>query len=484
MRVHGRGERLSRVIAAFTAFVTAAAFLLVVAPPPGEAAAPLPPGGTFTDDDGNVHEGMIEAIAAAGIAVGCNPPQNDRYCPAASVTRGQMATYLAGALDLPAAGTNYFVDDDGSVYEDDNNKLAKAGITRGCNPPANNRFCPESKVTRGQMAAFLVRAFAWSDRGAGNYFVDDDGSIFEGDIDKLAAAGVTKGCNPPANDRYCPDAPVRRDEMATLIGRALGLAPIDPPPRKAAAVEDGDTAEVPDSPAAVPLPQADKNVAKEPAWTGSDLAPRLEGDEQMDELAGRSGDAPPTKRVDKTGATRVYIRDAQGEWEFSYEATMWQVLAELVDAYREPNLMKFNTLRNGAEQWFGLNCAGTERSAAECKALLVSTVAIGKRVRRLAGFGETPVGGTPMAAPGPAPRGLPGVEQEPYFRDLDETARVLAEAISSTLWRELESLKDEWDNLADDLELFVRDSPNILDAGPGFRPRVSNRRVNNGNRAF
>ena len=47
-------------------------------------AAPLPPCGTFTDDNGNVHEGFIEAIAAEGITRGCNPPINDRYCPSSN----------------------------------------------------------------------------------------------------------------------------------------------------------------------------------------------------------------------------------------------------------------------------------------------------------------------------------------------------------------------------------------------------------------
>ena len=51
-----------------------------------------------------------------------------------------------------------FVDDDGSVFEQDIEKLAAAGITAGCNPPANTNFCPDSPLTRGQMAAFLVRA--------------------------------------------------------------------------------------------------------------------------------------------------------------------------------------------------------------------------------------------------------------------------------------------------------------------------------------
>jgi hypothetical protein len=36
--------------------------------------------------------------------------------------------------------------------------LATAGVTRGCNPPANDLFCPEDPVTRGQLAAFLRRA--------------------------------------------------------------------------------------------------------------------------------------------------------------------------------------------------------------------------------------------------------------------------------------------------------------------------------------
>lgn len=193
------------------------------------ALAMLPPGGTFTDDDGNIHEGNIEAIAADGITNGCNPPTNDLYCPSSTVTRGQMAAFLARALTLPSTGTDFFSDDDGTTFEDDINRLAAAGTAEGCDPPANTRFCPNETVTRGQMAAFLVRALGYTDDGGGDLFVDDDASIFEGDIDRLGTAGVTKGCNPPTNDRYCPDDPVRRDEMASFLSRALGLSPITPP---------------------------------------------------------------------------------------------------------------------------------------------------------------------------------------------------------------------------------------------------------------
>ncbi|MGA9598591.1 MAG: hypothetical protein WBV06_20715, partial [Acidimicrobiia bacterium] len=45
------------------------------------AGASLEPGGTFSDDNGSVYEPSIEAIADAGITKGCNPPVNDLFCP-------------------------------------------------------------------------------------------------------------------------------------------------------------------------------------------------------------------------------------------------------------------------------------------------------------------------------------------------------------------------------------------------------------------
>ncbi|HDL41513.1 MAG TPA: S-layer homology domain-containing protein [Actinobacteria bacterium] len=54
---------------------------------------------------------------------------------------------------------------------------------------------------------------------AGGPFTDDDGSVFEADIEWMAANGVTSGCNPPANDNYCPDADVTRGQMAAFMRR-------------------------------------------------------------------------------------------------------------------------------------------------------------------------------------------------------------------------------------------------------------------------
>lgn len=45
-----------------------------------------------------------------------------------------------------------------NIFHDDITWLADNDITRGCNPPANTRFCPDDTVTRGQMAAFMRRS--------------------------------------------------------------------------------------------------------------------------------------------------------------------------------------------------------------------------------------------------------------------------------------------------------------------------------------
>jgi hypothetical protein len=192
--------------------------------PTGGGTTPPPPtGGPFADvPSSHTFASDIAWLAKEGITKGCNPPSNTQYCPDGHVTRGQMAAFLVRALGLTkGGGTNRFTDDNGSVFETDINKIAKAGITQGCNPPSNTRFCPDSRVTRGQMAAFLVRALGLTKGGGTNRFIDDNGSVFETDINKIAKAGITKGCNPPSNTRFCPNSYVSRGQMAAFLRRAF-----------------------------------------------------------------------------------------------------------------------------------------------------------------------------------------------------------------------------------------------------------------------
>jgi hypothetical protein len=70
-------------------------------------AAPVLALDTFTDvPDSSPHHNDITAIAVAGITRGCNPPTNNRYCPADFVRRDQMASFLQRGLGRGAQASN------------------------------------------------------------------------------------------------------------------------------------------------------------------------------------------------------------------------------------------------------------------------------------------------------------------------------------------------------------------------------------------
>jgi hypothetical protein len=150
-----------------------------------------------------------------GITVGCG---NGRFCPTASVTRAQMALFLVRGFDIAPSGTNFFDDDNGVTGEGAINALAAAGIAGGCNP-ARRLFCPTARVTRAQMALFLDRAIEPPlPPTSRDFFDDDDGKTGEAAINRLAAAGITGGCG---TRRYCPSASVTRGQMAAFLRRVL-----------------------------------------------------------------------------------------------------------------------------------------------------------------------------------------------------------------------------------------------------------------------
>ena len=55
----------------------------------------------------------------------------------------------------------------------------------------------------------------------GGTFVDDDGLSHEPNIEAIAAAGITAGCD---DTHYCPNAPVSRAQMGSFLSRALDLS--------------------------------------------------------------------------------------------------------------------------------------------------------------------------------------------------------------------------------------------------------------------
>ena len=211
------------------AAILQASFLLAL---PAVTSATLPPGGTFIDDNGNPHEGNIEAIAAAGVTLGCG---GNLYCPDSPVSRAEMAAFLLRAIGhadhLPEYSARFADVPAGLWYTGLVEHLSDHGITQGC-ATAPLQYCPSAPVSRAEMAAFILRAIGHDQHLTAyhGYFADIPADAwYTGYVEHLYEHGITLGCG---GGNYCPDRAVRRDEMASFIARALGLPPIfpsDPP---------------------------------------------------------------------------------------------------------------------------------------------------------------------------------------------------------------------------------------------------------------
>jgi len=116
-------------------------------------------------------------------------------------------------------------------------RIVRDGITSGC---AGGNYCPDSPITRAQMAVFLLRAKHGGDyvppAPSGAVFYDVHASDFAADwIEQLYAEGVTGGCAPAAPEHgnlplYCPNDSVTRAQMAVFLLRVYhGLAYTPPP---------------------------------------------------------------------------------------------------------------------------------------------------------------------------------------------------------------------------------------------------------------
>ena len=162
----------------------------------------------------------IDCLAAYGVTTGVTP---DRYGPTQVVRRGQMAQFLARlateqrgiALDTSDAG---FTDLGGLSQgaRDAINGLANAGVLKGRSATA---FEPAGPVQRDQLAAFLVglqahlgAPFAPAD----DAFADDDTSVHQDSINRIAGAGIVTGVGDGA---YVPARQVDRQQMAAFLMR-------------------------------------------------------------------------------------------------------------------------------------------------------------------------------------------------------------------------------------------------------------------------
>ncbi|MBA2280834.1 MAG: S-layer homology domain-containing protein, partial [Acidimicrobiia bacterium] len=131
-------------------------------PFPTAAASP----DAFVDDEGSTLEDSINRLAAAGIIQGTTTP--GVFNPTGLVSRGQFAAFIArlqayletgGATSTSsfATTTDFFADDNGSVFERALNELAGQGILRG---DGATRSMESAAISRTQGTLIIARLAA------------------------------------------------------------------------------------------------------------------------------------------------------------------------------------------------------------------------------------------------------------------------------------------------------------------------------------
>jgi len=108
-------------------------------------------------------------------------------------------------------------------------KVARHGITAGC---GGGNYCGTNVITRAQMAVFLLKAehtSSYTPPACTGIFADVacPGGFAVDWIEELSNEGITGGCG---GGNYCPNNPVRRDQMAVfLLKTSLGPGYTPPP---------------------------------------------------------------------------------------------------------------------------------------------------------------------------------------------------------------------------------------------------------------
>ena len=166
---------------------------------------------------------FIENIFHNGITGGCGA---GIYCPTSSVTRAQMAVFILKAKHgvgyQPPTCTGIFSDVQcPSQFADWIEELSTESITAGC---GGSDFCPDSAVTRAQMAVFLLK----TQHGSGYAPPDCTGEFsdvpcpgqFTDWIEQLSTEGITGGCG---TGIFCPGSANTRGQMAVFLVKTFGL---------------------------------------------------------------------------------------------------------------------------------------------------------------------------------------------------------------------------------------------------------------------
>lgn len=140
-----------------------------------------------------------------------------RFGPTDTVTRGAAALMIARALDLdttprdtefPDVKSDYFAS--GAIQS-----AASAGILSGYH---DGKFMPKKTVTRGEMAIFIAKAFKLTDEEVISFTDVPISKSSYSSIRKILADGVTVGYN---DSEFRPDVLLKRNQFSAFLARAL-----------------------------------------------------------------------------------------------------------------------------------------------------------------------------------------------------------------------------------------------------------------------
>lgn len=188
----------------------------------------IPDAGFEDVAEGSTHDDAVDCMVYFEVIFGKNPTMFD---PGSIIRRDQAASLIARLLTevgavLPDDAPDAFTDDEGNIHEDNINRLTEARIIEGSTATT---YEPAGVLNRGQVASLIVRAARLTTGeplgpGDVDYFTDDNGTEHEDNINTAArrrlAAGVTE-------DEFRPLQPVRRDEMASFVGRTYSLSAVE-----------------------------------------------------------------------------------------------------------------------------------------------------------------------------------------------------------------------------------------------------------------
>lgn len=178
----------------------------------------------FTDVEGTTHEESILAIVDAGVTSGY---PDGTFRPGNGVTRGQLATFFTTALELPPGDATVFSDVAGHTHEASIGSLVASEITSGY---PDGTFRPDQTITRGQLATFLAAGFELPDDD-NVYFEDVRDTTHADGIAAVAGLGLVAGY--PDSTFRPDDVVTRGQMatfLARAMGLTAPVAPPDPIP--------------------------------------------------------------------------------------------------------------------------------------------------------------------------------------------------------------------------------------------------------------